>query len=109
MPKRSVFGIGATPWQIFDSYQQDFALQMRETEKEKKSKLLVRPKSNVVKPNSAANLSQIYLRKCKMLERMVYQNIFEEISHGELESCKVNLCLILLLRLSLLGRSIGRL
>jgi hypothetical protein len=107
MPKRSVFGSYATPWQIYDSYQEDSALQLREMEKKKKPDLLAKPKQNVVKTKSVENFSQNYLKKCQLLERMVYQNIFEEMSHGEMKALlEVQYFLtFFLLRLPLLGRS----
>lgn len=89
-PPRSSFGANVVQWHIYDSYNEDFERQKREKEKEmmkeKKPGLQkhVEMKRGDAKTKAAEEFNRKYFQKCQILERMVNQNIYDEISHGKL-------------------------
>lgn len=88
-PPRSTFGANVVQWHIYDSYNEDYARQKREKEKEmmkdKKPGLQKHAelKRGDAKTKAAEEFNRKYFQKCQILERMVNQNIFDEIAHGE--------------------------
>ncbi|XP_025990622.1 dynein intermediate chain 2, ciliary isoform X3 [Solenopsis invicta] len=81
-PPTATFNANVLQWTIFDEYQEDYAQQQREKEKEKKAPLAQPKKEDVKKKNqieSSAMTSRM-LQAAKTLERMVNQNIFDDIS-----------------------------
>ncbi|CRK96455.1 CLUMA_CG009995, isoform A [Clunio marinus] len=91
-PPRSQFGANVVQWHIYDSYNEDFDRQTREKEKEMmKEKKPGLQKHAELKRGDAKNkateeFNRKYLQKCQILERMVNQNIFDDIAHGWLKS-----------------------
>jgi dynein intermediate chain 1, axonemal len=89
-PPRSSFGANVVQWHIYDSYNEDYEQQKKEKEKEmlkeKKPGLQkhVEMKRSDAKTKASEEFTRKYLQKCQVLERMVNQNIFDEISHGKL-------------------------
>jgi dynein intermediate chain 1, axonemal len=87
-PPRSQFGANVVQWHIYDSYNEDYARQKREKEKEalkdKKPGLQkhAEMKRGDAKSKATEEFNRKYLQKCQILERMVNQNIFDEIAHG---------------------------
>lgn len=88
-PPTASFNSHVFQWIIFDEYQEDYARQQRE-KKEKERKQLVpqqqkQQKEEVKKktPVEAVAVHQRMLQAAKTLERMVNQNIYDEISHGK--------------------------
>jgi len=66
-------------------WQEDYAQQQREKEKEKKTPLI--PKKEEVKKKAQIESSEMtnrMLQAAKTLERMVNQNIFDDIAQGRL-------------------------
>lgn len=64
--------------------QEDFAQQQREKEKEKKAPLTQPKKEDIRKKTQTETSAMTYrmLQAAKTLERMVNQNIFDDISQG---------------------------
>lgn len=87
-PPRSQFGANVVQWHIYDSYNEDYARQKREKEKEmlkeKKPGLQkhAEMKRGDAKTKANEEFNRKYFQKCQILERMVNQNIFDEIAHG---------------------------
>lgn len=87
-PPRSSFGANVVQWHIYDSYNEDYARQKREKEKEmlkeKKPGLQkhAEMKRGDAKTKATEEFNRKYFQKCQILERMVNQNIFDEIAHG---------------------------
>lgn len=87
-PPRSQFGANVVQWHIYDSYNEDYARQKREKEKEmlkeKKPGLQkhAEMKRGDAKTKATEEFNRKYFQKCQILERMVNQNIFDEIAHG---------------------------
>lgn len=89
-PARSTFSANVVQWHIYDSYIEDYERQQREKEKEmlKEKKLGGLQKHSELKHTDAKSkateeFNRKYFQKCQILERMVNQNIYDEISHGE--------------------------
>lgn len=88
-PPRSQFGANVVQWHIYDSYNEDYARQKREKEKEmlkeKKPGLQkhAEMKRGDAKSKATEEFNRKYFQKCQILERMVNQNIFDEIAHGK--------------------------
>lgn len=88
-PPRSQFGANVVQWNIYDSYNEDYERQKREKEKEmlkeKKPGLQkhAEMKRGDAKTKAAEEFNRKYFQKCQILERMVNQNIFDEIAHGK--------------------------
>lgn len=86
-PPRSQFGANVVQWHIYDSYNEDYARQKREKEKEmmkeKKPGLQkhAEMKRGDAKTKATEEFNRKYFQKCQILERMVNQNIFDEIAH----------------------------
>ncbi|KAG5314080.1 DYI2 protein, partial [Acromyrmex insinuator] len=81
-PPTATFNTNVLQWTIFDEYQEDYAQQQREKEKEKKVPL-AQPKKEDVKKKAQLESSAMtnrMLQAAKTLERMVNQNIFDDIS-----------------------------
>lgn len=78
-------------WNIFDSYAADFEQSEKEKEKEKDKKGGTVPSTkkdvDKIKRNdkTTANeeLNKAYLQCWQILERMINQNIFDEIAQGK--------------------------
>lgn len=88
-PPRSTFGANVVQWNIYDSYNEDYERQKREKEKEmlkeKKPGLQkhAEMKRGDAKAKAGEEFNRKYFQKCQILERMVNQNIFDEIAHGK--------------------------
>jgi dynein intermediate chain 1, axonemal len=89
-PPRSQFGANVVQWHIYDSYNEDYARQKREKEKEmmkekkpgQKNVSSAETKRGVDgKSKTTEEFNRKYLQKAQVLERMVNQNIFDEIAH----------------------------
>ncbi|XP_071647830.1 dynein intermediate chain 2, ciliary [Temnothorax longispinosus] len=81
-PPTATFNANVLQWTIFDEYQEDYAQQQREKEKEKKVPV-TQPKKEDVKKKAQMESSAMtnrMLQAAKTLERMVNQNIFDDIS-----------------------------
>ncbi|XP_076753588.1 dynein intermediate chain 2, ciliary [Xylocopa sonorina] len=80
-PPTAVFNAHVFQWTIFDEYQEDYAQQQREKEKERKLPLLPKREDlkKTVQTESMA-LTCRMLQAAKTLERMVNQNIYDEIA-----------------------------
>ncbi|XP_076240760.1 dynein intermediate chain 2, ciliary [Calliopsis andreniformis] len=81
-PPTAMFNTHVFQWTIFDAYQKDFAQQQREREKERKIPL-IQPKKEDLKKKAHTESMAVTLRMlqaAKTLERMVNQNIFDDIS-----------------------------
>lgn len=79
-PPTAAFNSHVFQWTIYDEYQEDYALQQLEKEREKKS--LGPGKKDEGKKRAQAEalaVNQKMLQAAKTLERMVNQNIFDEI------------------------------
>lgn len=87
-PPRSSFSANVVQWHIYDSYNEDYERQKREKEKEmlkeKKPGLQkhAEMKRGDAKTKAAEEFNRKYFQKAQVLERMVNQNIFDEIAHG---------------------------
>lgn len=87
-PPRSTFGANVVQWNIYDSYNEDYERIKREKEKEmlkeKKPGLQkhAEMKRGDAKTKAVEEFNRRYFQKCQILERMVNQNIFDEIAHG---------------------------
>jgi dynein intermediate chain 1, axonemal len=88
-PPRSTFGANVVQWNIYDSYNEDYERIKREKEKEamkeKKPGLQkhAEMKRGDAKTRAVEEFNRRYFQKCQILERMVNQNIFDEIAHGK--------------------------
>ena len=91
-PPRSSFSANVVQWHIYDSYNEDYERQKREKEKEmlkeKKPGLQkhAEMKRGDAKTKAAEEFNRKYFQKAQILERMVNQNIFDEIAHGMYEN-----------------------
>ncbi|XP_029672896.1 dynein intermediate chain 2, ciliary isoform X3 [Formica exsecta] len=81
-PPTATFNASVFQWTIFDEYQEDYAQQQREKEKEKRAPLTQPKKEDVKKKAQMESLAMTnrMLQAAKTLERMVNQNIFDDIS-----------------------------
>lgn len=88
-PPRSSFAANVVQWNIYDSYFEDYENQKRAKEKEmlkeKKPGLQkhAEMKRGDAKTKAVEEFNRRYFQKCQILERMVNQNIFDEIAHGK--------------------------
>ncbi|CAH1718635.1 unnamed protein product [Chironomus riparius] len=86
-PPRSSFSANVVQWHIYDSYNEDYERLKREKEKEmlkeKKPGLQkhAEMKRGDAKTKAAEEFNRKYFQKAQVLERMVNQNIFDEIAH----------------------------
>lgn len=81
-PPRATFGAQVLQWIIFDAYEEDYAAQQREKEKEKKvpmvHKKIMTKKKKTSEQNEAAQAR--LLVAWKTLERMVNLNTYDDIA-----------------------------
>lgn len=92
-PPRSTFGSYVLQWIIYDSYNKDFKESEREKEKDRKAtnisgtSLMIKKNSNrngaFEKNKSNEELNKKYLQCWQILERMINQNIYDDIALGE--------------------------
>lgn len=84
-PPRANFAGQVMQWIIYDAYQQDFEVQQREKEKEKKDKVVPNQKPEAKRKDlqATADISNRTLLAIKTLERMINQNTFDEIAQGK--------------------------
>ena len=71
-------------WVIYDSYIEDYAQQQREKEREKEKKPGLQRRDEKSrkdeKAKQAEEFNKRYLQACQIIERMVNQNIYDEIA-----------------------------
>ncbi|XP_033354456.1 dynein intermediate chain 2, ciliary [Bombus vosnesenskii] len=81
-PPTETFNTHVFQWTIFDEYQEDFAQQQRERERERRIPFLQLKKEDMKKKaqTESTALTSRMLQAAKTLERMVNQNIFDEIA-----------------------------
>ncbi|XP_044009131.1 dynein intermediate chain 2, ciliary isoform X2 [Aphidius gifuensis] len=82
-PPTASFNSHVFQWTIFDDYQDDYAKQQIEREKERKLPAVQTKKDDNFKKKAQADaiaVTQRMLQAAKTLERMVNQNIFDEIA-----------------------------
>lgn len=80
-PPRSSYGATVFQWVIYDSYVEDFAQQEKEREKDTKKTLKKdETKRKEDKNKASEQMNKKYLQAWQILERMVNQNIFDEIA-----------------------------
>lgn len=83
-PPRSVFSGLVTQWIIFDAYVEDYEKQQKEKEKEKKPPPIPTLKKEETKKKSDSSSGDSFQQKAnesaKILDRMICQNIFDEIA-----------------------------
>ncbi|ETN62702.1 axonemal dynein intermediate chain polypeptide [Anopheles darlingi] len=83
-PPRSTFGASVLQWVIYDSYIEDYAQQQREKEREKEKKPGLQRRDEKSrkdeKAKQAEEFNKRYLQACQIIERMVNQNIYDEIA-----------------------------
>ncbi|XP_055921105.1 dynein intermediate chain 2, ciliary isoform X2 [Eupeodes corollae] len=80
-PPRSTFGSNVLQWVIYDSYTEDFAQHQKEKEKDKKSTALKKDaKKRDEHKEAAVELNKKYLKCWQILERMINQNIYDDIA-----------------------------
>ncbi|XP_067632457.1 dynein intermediate chain 2, ciliary isoform X2 [Eurosta solidaginis] len=83
-PPRSQYGANVLQWNIYDSYAEDFEQQQKEKEKKDDKKAVQRKDVSRKKFDKAAEaelLNKKYLKAWQILERMINQNIYEEIAN----------------------------
>ncbi|XP_072157958.1 dynein intermediate chain 2, ciliary [Bemisia tabaci] len=83
-PPRNTLNEYVTQWIIYDTYQQDYEAQQREKEKERVSKMTSQVKKEEPrKKSSKGGMDPTMVRllqAAKIIERMVNQNLYDEIS-----------------------------
>ncbi|XP_058060196.1 dynein intermediate chain 2, ciliary [Anopheles bellator] len=83
-PPRSTHGASVLQWVIYDSYIEDYAQQQREKEREKEKKPGLQRRDEKSrkdeKAKQAEEFNKRYLQACQIIERMVNQNIYDEIA-----------------------------
>ncbi|XP_058818163.1 dynein intermediate chain 2, ciliary isoform X3 [Topomyia yanbarensis] len=83
-PPRSSFGASVLQWVIYDSYAEDYAQQQREKEREKEKKPTLHKRDEKSRKDDKAKqteeFNKRYLQACQIIERMVNQNIYDEIA-----------------------------
>ncbi|XP_052897525.1 dynein intermediate chain 2, ciliary [Anopheles moucheti] len=83
-PPRSSYGASVLQWVIYDSYIEDYAQQQREKEREKEKKPGLQRRDEKSrkdeKAKQAEEFNKRYLQACQIIERMVNQNIYDEIA-----------------------------
>lgn len=71
-------------WVIYDSYAEDYAQQQREKEREKEKKPMLHKRDEKSRKDDKAKqteeFNKRYLQACQIIERMVNQNIYDEIA-----------------------------
>ncbi|CAH0392514.1 unnamed protein product [Bemisia tabaci] len=88
-PPRNTLNEYVTQWIIYDTYQQDYEAQQREKEKERVSKMTSQVKKEEPrKKSSKGGMDPTMVRllqAAKIIERMVNQNLYDEISQVNFE------------------------
>lgn len=85
---RATFSDYVSQWIIYDSYQEDYELQEKEREKEKgkKDKSLIPVKKDEFQRKPISDRNDItntnIMKKSLILERMINQNMFDDILRG---------------------------
>ncbi|XP_037903642.1 dynein intermediate chain 2, ciliary isoform X3 [Hermetia illucens] len=81
-PPRSTYGGNVLQWVIYDSYAEDYAQQQKEKEKEKKPGAYKKEESKKKSDKNQATeeLNKRYLQCWQILERMINQNIYDDIA-----------------------------
>lgn len=83
-PPRSNYGSSVLQWVIYDSYSEDYAQQQREKEREKEKKPMLHKRDEKSRKDDKAKqteeFNKRYLQACQIIERMVNQNIYDEIA-----------------------------
>ncbi|KAL1397518.1 hypothetical protein pipiens_002512 [Culex pipiens pipiens] len=83
-PPRSSYGSSVLQWVIYDSYAEDYAQQQREKEREKEKKPMLHKRDEKSRKDDKAKqteeFNKRYLQACQIIERMVNQNIYDEIA-----------------------------
>ncbi|XP_021701642.1 dynein intermediate chain 2, ciliary isoform X2 [Aedes aegypti] len=83
-PPRSTYGSSVLQWVIYDSYSEDYAQQQREKEREKEKKPMLHKRDEKSRKDDKAKqteeFNKRYLQACQIIERMVNQNIYDEIA-----------------------------
>ncbi|KAK2585476.1 hypothetical protein KPH14_010133 [Odynerus spinipes] len=81
-PPTATFNTHVFQWTIFDEYQEDFMNQQREREKDRRMPTTQGQKEDISKKEQTENAEMLarMLKAAKTLERMVNQNIFDEIA-----------------------------
>ncbi|XP_030376775.1 dynein intermediate chain 1, axonemal [Scaptodrosophila lebanonensis] len=80
-PPRSQFGANVLQWVIYDSYLEDFEEQQKDSTKQADRKRSMQQKKLTDKSLQAEQLNRKYLKCWQILERMINQNIFDDIAH----------------------------
>uniref|UniRef100_W8AIE2 Dynein intermediate chain 2, ciliary n=2 Tax=Ceratitis capitata TaxID=7213 RepID=W8AIE2_CERCA len=83
-PPRSQYGANVLQWNIYDSYADDFEQQQNERDKKDEKRGGHRKdvaKKKLDKAAEAELLNKKYLKAWQILERMINQNIYEEIAN----------------------------
>lgn len=90
-PPRAIFTGQVNQWVIFDAYQEDYAVQQKEKDKDKKEKPvtggIVKKEETKKKEVQSSDVTSRMLMAAKILERMVNQNTFDEIAQGIVLRC----------------------
>lgn len=96
-PTRAKFSDYATQWIIYDSYQEDYEMQEREKERSKKDKppIAISKKEDftsrrksITERNDIINTN--IAKKGLILERMINQNMFDDILQGIIFSFNIS-------------------
>jgi len=80
-PPRSQFGANVLQWVIYDSYLENFEEQQKDGTKKDDRKRGRRAKKFRDKSAIAEQLNKKYLKCWQILERMINQNIYDDIAH----------------------------
>ncbi|EDV35959.1 uncharacterized protein Dana_GF12212 [Drosophila ananassae] len=80
-PPRSQYGANVLQWVIYDSYLENFAEQQKDGGKKDEKKRGMRAKKFRDKSAIAEQLNKKYLKCWQILERMINQNIYDDIAH----------------------------
>ncbi|XP_014615362.1 PREDICTED: dynein intermediate chain 2, ciliary isoform X2 [Polistes canadensis] len=81
-PPTALFNTHVFQWTIFDEYQEDYMQQQRERERERRLPVTQVRREDMKKKEQMENIEMYdrMLKAAKTLERMVNQNIFDEIA-----------------------------
>ncbi|EDV55380.2 dynein intermediate chain 2, ciliary isoform X2 [Drosophila erecta] len=80
-PPRSQFGANVLQWVIYDSYMENFEESQKDGSKKEDRKRGRREKKFRDKSAIAEQLNKKYLKCWQILERMINQNIYDDIAH----------------------------
>ncbi|XP_015178920.1 PREDICTED: dynein intermediate chain 2, ciliary isoform X1 [Polistes dominula] len=81
-PPTALFNTHVFQWTIFDEYQEDYMQQQREKERERRLPVTQVRREDIKKKEQMENIEMYdrMIKAAKTLERMVNQNIFDEIA-----------------------------